>query len=176
MSRKPILPRLIQRLRRDQSGAAAVEFALWGVLFFGVIIVSLDFGFYLAYTGRVASASEQAAVIAYNKRASGPVSASDLSRFIAYSADVPGDPVRTPVTCNGSTQACAAQPAARSCACVSGMAPTYTPEVCGAVCPSGATAGYYVTLASEYDFKAVVSPHPFLQGKVIRQSATVRLQ
>lgn len=168
---------LLRRLRRDQNGSVAVEFALWSVLAATLIMVSIDFGFYLAHAGRIASASEQAAVVAYNRREAGPVDKAALATFLNASAQTPGDAVRTTVTCNGSSGACDVAPAARQCACVTGMTPTYTSSgTCGAPCPSGATSGYYVTLSSEYDVDPILSPHPFLEGKVIRQSVTVRLQ
>lgn len=168
---------LWRRLRRDQRGSVAVEFALWSVLAVSLIMVSIDFGFYLAHAGRIASASEQAAVVTYNRRNAGPVDKAALATFLNASARTPGAAVRTTVTCNGTSVACDAAPAARKCACVTGMTPTYTASgTCGATCPSGATSGYYVTLSSEYDVDPILSPHPFLEGKVIRQTVTVRLQ
>lgn len=164
-------------LLRDTRGAAAVEFALWSVFVFAVLSVSIDFGIYLAHTGRIASASEQAAIVAYNKRESGPVDGASLAQFLNASSRTPGPAVRTTVTCNGTAAACNAAPAARKCVCVSGLAPIYTASAnCGDPCASGATSGYYVTLSSEYGFQPIVSPHPLLNGKVIRQSVTVRLQ
>lgn len=168
---------LLKRLRRDESGAAAVEFAAWSVVALTLLLVSVDFGFYLVQTGRIASASEQGAVVTYNRREAGAVDATAIATFVNAAAQAPGDPVRTAVTCNGTAQACNAAPSARQCVCVSGMTPTYTTAgSCGAPCPSGATSGYYVTLSSEYDFDPLISPHPFLENKVIRQSVTVRLQ
>lgn len=166
-----------KRYLHDIRGAAAVEFAIWSVFVFAVLMVSLDFGFYLAHTGRIASASEQAAIVAYNQREADRVDSASLAEFLNASARVPGAPVRTTVTCNGSSSACNAAPAARQCACVSGLSPVYTASAtCGAPCASGATSGYYVSLASEYDFDPVIPSHPLLTRKVIRQSVTVRLQ
>lgn len=162
---------------QDTSGAVAVETALWSVLIFVVVLVSLDFGAYLLQAGRIASASEQAAIVAYNRRDDGPVNAASLEQFVTSAARVPGGAVRTEVTCNGSSAACNVVPAARQCACVSGTTPTYkASSACGEVCPSGATSGYYVTLKSEYDFKPFVDANPLLKDKVIRQSVTVRFQ
>lgn len=169
--------RLWTAFRRDTRGAAAVEFALWSIFVFAVLSVSIDFGFYLAQTGRIASASEQTAIIAYNKREAGPVNSTSLANFLNASARMPGSAVRTTVTCNGTAAACNAAPAARQCVCVSGLTPTYTASAnCGDPCASGATSGYYVAISSEYDFKPILSPHPLLNAKVIRQSVTVRLQ
>lgn len=166
-----------KKVCKDTSGAVAVEFGLWSVLFFMVVLVSLDFGAYLLQAGRIASASEQAAIVAYNHRDDGPVNAASLEHLLTAAARVPGGAVRTKVTCNGSSGACNAAPAARQCACVSGTTPTYkTSSACGDVCPSGATSGFYVTLDSEYDFKPFVGINPLLEGKVIRQSVTVRFQ
>lgn len=166
-----------QKVCRDTSGAVAVEFALWSVLFFLVVLVSLDFGAYLLQAGRIASASEQTAIVAYNRRDDGAVNPASLEQFMAAAARVPGGAVRTKVTCNGSTGACNAVPTARQCACVSGTTPTYkTSSACGDICPSGATSGYYVTLESEYDFEPFVGANRLLAGKVIHQSVTVRFQ
>ena len=165
------------RLRRDRPGAAAVEFALWSVLVFGVLMVSIDFGFFLSHHNRLASASAQAAIVAYNRREAGPVDAATLASFLNASAELPGAPVQTSVTCNGSSSACLVEPADRRCVCVSGLRPTYSASsACGAPCPSGATSGYYVTVRSDYAFNPIVSPHAFLEKKVIRHSVTVRLQ
>lgn len=164
-------------LCKDTSGAVAVEFALWSVLLFMVVLVSLDFGVYLLQAGRIASASEQAAVVAYNRRDEGAVNSAALEQLLNSAARVPGSAVRTKVTCNGSSGACNVAPAARQCACVSGTTPTYkSSSACGDICPSGATSGYYVTLESEYDFKPFVDANTLLEGKVIRQSVTVRFQ
>jgi Flp pilus assembly protein TadG len=163
-------------LRRDRSGAAAVEFALWSVLVFAVLMVSIDFGFFLSHHNRVASAAAQTAIVAYNRREAGPVNVSALASFLNASAGLPGQ-VQTSVTCNGADAACLVPPAERRCVCVSGMAPTYAASgACGAPCPSGATSGYYVTIRSEYAFRPIVSPHAFLEDKVIRHGVTVRLQ
>jgi Flp pilus assembly protein TadG len=164
-------------LGRDTRGAAAVEFALWSVFVFIVLFVSIDFGFYLAHTGRIASASEQTAIVAYNRREAGPVNTASLADFLNASARTPGSAVRTTVTCNGAAAACDAVPSARQCVCVSRLTPTYTASArCGDPCASGATSGFYVALSSEYDFQPIIPSHPFLNGKVIRQSVTVRLQ
>lgn len=166
-----------KRWRKDQGGAVAVEFALWSVLALVPLLMSIDFGFFLAQTGRIASASEQAALVIYNRREAGPVDPTALATFVNAAARLPGDPVQTTVTCNGSTTACEAAPADRSCVCVSGTAAAYTAATaCGAPCPSGATSGYYVTITSAYGFNPVMSPHPFLEGRIVRQSVTVRLQ
>lgn len=181
-----------KKFARDTRGAAAVEFALWCSMVFSVLSISLDFGLYLTYAGRIASASEQAAIVAYNRREAGAVDTQTLATFVNAAARTPGtsgstgtpgtavtasNPVRTTVTCNGSAAACQAKPAARQCACVSGLTPVYSASTaCGAPCASGATSGYYVTLNSEYDFDPIIPAHPLLTGKVIRQSVTVRLQ
>jgi len=171
------IARLARKIALDTGGAVAVEFAIWSAMIFMIVLVSLDFGVYLLHAGRIASASEQAAIVAYNRRDAGPVDANLLGKFLNDSARVPGGAVRTNVTCNGSSGACQAEPALRQCVCVSGSAPSYTAsESCGDVCSSGATSGYYVTLESEYDFKPFVGANPMLKGKVIGQSVTVRLQ
>lgn len=170
-------PGLWRAFRRDTGGSAAVEFAIWIVFVFGALSVSIDFAFYLAHTGRLAAASEQTAIVAYNKRESGPVDSASLAQFLNAAARTPGPAVRTTVTCNGTAGACGATPNARQCVCVSGLKPTYAASAnCGDPCASGATSGYYVSISSEYDFQPIVSPHPLLNGKVIRQSVTVRLQ
>lgn len=172
---RSVLRRL--RLRRDRPGAAAVEFALWSVMVFAVLMVSIDFGFFLSHHNRLASASAQAAIVAYNRRDAGPVNASTLASFLNAAAGLPGAPVQTSVSCNGSTSACLAEPADRRCVCVSGLTPTYAASAsCGAPCPSGATSGYYVSIRAEYAFQPLVSPHAFLEQKVIRHGVTVRLQ
>ncbi len=166
--------RFISTLRSDRRGAVAVEFALWATLFFGVIVVAIDFALYLTYTSRLGSAVQQASIITYNNRANATLASQ--STFIDDTADLPGTAVQTTMTCNGGAQSCAAAPAARVCACVSGTS-TYTASAsCGAVCPSGATSGFYVTLKADYTYRAIVSANGALNGKAMSQSATVRLK
>ena len=168
-----------KKFREDIGGAVAVEFALWSVLVFLVVMASVDFGLYLMDSGRMASASEQTAIVAYNRRDNGPVDGEALEKFLNASARMPAGPVRTAVTCNGTVASCNLAPAARQCVCVSNTdtKPTFSSSsACGAPCPSGATSGYYVSLASEYNFKPVVNANPILKDRVIRHSVTVRLQ
>ncbi|WP_396592613.1 TadE/TadG family type IV pilus assembly protein [Brevundimonas sp. R86498] len=170
-------PPFWQRWRKAADGAVAVEFALWSVFALVPLLMSIDFGFYLAQTGRIASAAEQAALVTYNRREAGPVDTATLATFLNASARVPGGAVRTTITCNGTTNACSAVPAARSCVCVSGLPAAYSAAAsCGAPCPGGATSGYYVTLTAEHTFDPMISPHPFLEDRIIRQSVTVRLK
>lgn len=163
--RKPARPR---DLIADNGGAAAIEFALWSVLFFMVVAVGLDFGTFFLNRSKVDEALSATAVSAFTSRASVPFNA-----MTPYARSLSGDPaLAVTLTCNGAeTPACTNT--ARQCACLSTTG-AYTPvNSCSASC-GGTTAGYYLTISAKAAFKPLLIPGSALPD--IDRHITVRLQ
>jgi len=167
-------PSLLRSLIRDQHGAAAVEFALWSVMFFLVVMVAFDFaGFYLQ-RGKVDEAVAAAAVSAFDHAEE--VAFADLPAYVRALADDPDLQVAT--SCNGGTTSCANT--SRQCACLKGDG-AFTAATCGATCTAagtlaGSTGGYYLTIAATRPYSPVLLPNDTAVPDTIAQHATVRLQ
>ncbi|MDQ1228655.1 TadE/TadG family type IV pilus assembly protein [Sphingomonas sp. SORGH_AS_0879] len=164
------------QLLRDTRGVAAIEFALWSLLIFGALLPALDFGVYLVRSARLSSAVEQASILGYNMRNANALDVDRLSRYVVAASALPADAVTATIRCNGQAQNCAVAPSARSCSCVApGLPTTYVPaSSCGAPCPSGATSGFYVTIAATSNYRSIIR-NPWLDGSTMASAVTVRL-
>jgi Flp pilus assembly protein TadG len=178
MSRLLRLLSLARRLRRDRQGAATIEFAIWGSFFFIGMLTALDFGMWQSYRLRLSSAVEQGSILAFNGRAAlDQAVATEVGSYVAAAARLPAPGVVSVVTgCNGGTANCVAT--SRTCACLGrvGTTNSYAAATCGAPCPGGSTAGYYMTIRASYPYKAVVLPQNLLNGRSIVDNVVVRLQ
>lgn len=162
-------------LLRQQKGSATVEFALVSLFFFGIVIVALDFGIYTQQNLKLGNAVEQAAVVAFDSRASQPnVNTSQLSTYIT--STVSGSPAVTihcnaATTCDGTASSkCIGAPS------TTGGWPTFTdPTGSGGACANGASPGFYVVIRATKTYKAVVVPDKYLNNGTMQQQAVVRL-
>lgn len=162
----------LRRLRRDEKGTAAIEFAFLSVMFFAVIIVALDFAMYIMYRQRLGAAIEQGSMLAFNNRAS--IDTSQLNTYISTSSNLPGSPVTVSLKCNGADSCTNTN---RQCACLSSDGQSFTVAgSCGASCSDGSTSGYYLGIVASYPYQSVVVPNKWLAGSTISRSSMVRLQ
>lgn len=172
--RRRFLP--IRTLRCDQSGSAAVEFALWAVLVFFAFLPILDFADYLVEQQQLSSAVADAALVAYNQRNATTLDTSQLTTFVTGASGLGSGNVSTSLICNGGSQDCGTSANARTCSCVSGSPATYTATaMCGSTCASGTPSGFYLTVQATHTHSSMVL-NPLLNGKVITMSTSVRLQ
>jgi len=163
----------LQRLRCDEGGTAAIEFALWSALFFAVVLVALDFGMYRLYQLRLASAVEEGAILSFNMRGTlSQDSGATVRNYVRASAGLPGTAPIVTMNCNVGTANCVS--VGRTCACVS--ATGFTAAPCATACPAGGTAGYYLKLTASYTYTPVIVPNRWLSNRAMRESAVVRLQ
>ena len=159
---------------RQQRGSATIEFALVSLFFFGIVMVALDFGIYTQQNLKLDSAVEQAAVVAFDARASQPtVNTSQLSTYIT--STVSGSPTVT-IQCNGSSTCDSSAPASKCIGAPSAIGgwPTFSNPSNG-TCTSGATPGYYVVIRAAKTYKSVVVPDKYLNNGSMQQQAVVRL-
>ncbi|MBB3957806.1 TadE family protein [Novosphingobium sediminicola] len=171
------LRHLLRDLRAHLVGTATIEFALWSILVFVLLLPCLDLAAYLVAGSSMGAAVDQAAILAYDMRNSDTIDTTRLSGYVASTAWVPNGTPSTKITCNGEQQSCAASLANRPCACVSGLSPIYTPAaVCGMACPSGATSGFYLTVQAQVTYQPMIVPDRWLAGSTLARSVTVRLQ
>jgi len=163
---------------RNPRGVATIEFALWSVLIFGGLIPGLEIANYLIASNRLSAAMGQASLLVYNLRASETIDAVRLGAYINAAAALPGAAVTTTIACNGGAQSCAVPVANRQCSCVGTGLPTayVVASSCSATCPGGATPGFYLTTAARYRYAAAIVGDPWLDGRILTRSVTVRLQ
>jgi len=167
------MTRLISFLRQ-QKGSATIEFALVSLFFFGVVMVALDFGIYTQQNLKLDNAVEQAAVVAFDARASQPtVNTSQISTYIT--STVSGSPTVT-IQCNGSATCDGSAPVSKCIGAPSAVGgwPTFTNPSSG-TCASGATPGYYVVIRAAKTYRSVVVPDKYLNNGAMQQQAVVRL-
>lgn len=160
----------LRRLAREQRGVATIEFALLSVLFFFVMTAGLDIGMWYQQRLRLDSAVEQGGMIAFNQRAA--VDAPAIATYVGAAAKLSSAPTVT-ITCNGAT----CVNTGRTCACISGSAPTYTAAACNATCADGSLAGYYMKINAVATSNTMLVPAAMLGGSMTQtRNALVRLQ
>lgn len=165
---------LISRLRKDQSGVAAVEFALWTTGFFFAVMVAIDFGSYFMYRGKLSTAVGAAAVSAFNTADN--VGFTSMEGYVQSLSGY--EDATVTLSCNGAIGSCTNF--SRTCACLSSVG-TYASATCGNSCTgtgvtAGSTAGYYFTITATRPYVPLVIPNSALNGTTMSQMATVRLQ
>lgn len=161
----------------DRSGTATIEFAFWATLIMAGLLPCLDIAAYVMSGSSMSSALDQAAILAYNMRSSDTIDTNQMTNYVAAVAKVPGATPVTTITCNGGQQSCNVPVANRQCTCVTGLTPTYIPAAsCGAICPNGATSGFYMTLQTQVTYKPIIVPDRWLAGGTLARAVTVRLQ
>lgn len=160
--------RLLIRLRSDQRGFAAVEFALISVFLFGTLTVGLDFGYYIQQKLKLGSAVEQAAILAYNTKVT--TNTSTISSYVQNYAGTKVAPTVT-ITCNGTTTC-----GDGKCSCITATGGFTIVGTCNATCAgSNAVSGNYLKIVATTPYTAVIVPDRYLGGSTITQAAVVRL-
>lgn len=160
----------------DRRGVAAVEFALWLVLFFIVMLGAFDIGQYVIERSRLAQAMSGASLAAFKSRDA--VNFAGLPAYLRAGSGLP-NPASLTVTvkCNGSTGCTNTN---RTCACLSKTGTLVAASTCGTSCGTGATAsstsGYYLQITASHPYQTAVLPQGVLTGTVVEQKTTVRLQ
>lgn len=158
-----------EKLAKDERGTAVTEFALWTTALFLVVMAGLDFGTYYMQRGQLNEAVSAAAVQTFEKREN-----VDFNGLQAYVRNLADDQTLTLSTsCNGVANACTNF--GRTCSCLKSNG-TYTAATCGSSCSgTQSTAGYYVNLKAEQEYKTAILPKSLMGGSHVRQSATLRL-
>lgn len=160
----------LRRIHDDESGNAAVEFALWSVGLFFLVAAGLDFGLYYIARSQVDESLSATAISAFDQRSNVPFT--NLPTYArALASD---DTLSVTVRCNGVAGACTN--ISRACACLNADA-SFTAQACGTVCTAnGTTAGYYLTLDATTNFNSVIVPGQAVGNGQISRSITLRLE
>ena len=161
-------------LRRADDGVAAIEFALWSTLFFMVVSVAMDFGSFYIERGKMNEAITAAAVSSFTNFDN--VNFAALPGYVQGMAGEPALAVTT--SCNGVANSCTNL--GRTCACLKSDG-AYVAATCGSTCTgvgltANSRAGYYMTIRAQQSFKPLIVPNSLLDGEILAQKATVRLQ
>lgn len=161
-------------LRRDETGVASVEFGLWSIGFFMILMVAIDFGLFFIERGKVNEAVAAAAVASFEEADN--VNFTILPTYVRSIAD--NQSIAVTASCNGVAGSCTNLN--RACACLKTDG-SYVAQTCGDVCTgtdmtAGSTAGYYLTITANQGFEPVVLPNGLLSDSGMTQFATVRLQ
>lgn len=160
--------------RNGEEGAATIEFALLTLFFFVFALLALDVASYFVQRSQLAASVSAASVSAFANRTSVPFQ--NLPAYVQNAARLTTAP-QVSIACNGVANACVNT--SRSCACLS-TSGSYVGATCGGSCgtgtTTGSTAGYYLTITSSAQYRALMLPRGMLNGTQITQSVTVRLQ
>jgi Flp pilus assembly protein TadG len=166
--------RHLAHLRKDQKGAAAVEFALWTTAFFFAVMAVMDFGMYFMYRGKLSTAVGAVAIASYNDPEN--VSFNTMEGYVQSLSGYADAEVT--LSCNGVANSCTNL--SRTCACLKSDA-SFVSASCGTTCSgtgvtSGSTAGYYFTVTATRPYTPLILPNSALSGATMSQMATVRLE
>lgn len=146
---------LLRKLKRDERGASAVEFALLAPVLFLLAAGAIDSCRLIVQTMQVRAAAQAGADYALKK-------GFDAAQVQAAVENATNPDAITPTA------------ATTTSGCVSGTA--FTPTAVGAACPGGGFAGVYVNAGAQATFTPLV-PWPGLPGgKTIAAQAMVRVQ
>lgn len=168
------LIRRLARLRCNDDGVAAIEFALWSTAFFFMVMAAMDFGSFYLQRGNMNEAVGAAAVASFNDADN-----VNFANLPGYVRGLTGEQTTTVITaCNGTAGSCTNLN--RSCACLKNDG-TYVTATCGNLCvgtgmTAGSTAGYYLTINASRAYSPMILPQSALAGSTVAQHATVRLQ
>ena len=166
-----------KKFSKSESGVAAIEFALWMAFAVPLFLTTIDFVFYNINRIDLNGATGEAAVFAFNNRASvDSAIGATLENIIASSSGIAPQNLTVTTTCNGSA---ACTDTNRILACLSAGSTTVSfgsaPSGGNALCPDGTAPGYYleVDVTAEFD--------PFFGGFVeppesINTTLTVKLE
>lgn len=158
------------KLRRNEEGAVAVEFALWTISLFFVIAAGLDFGFYFIQRSQVDESLSATAISAFDARENVAfTSLPQYARALAndYTMDVA-------VKCNGLEGSCTNL--SRTCSCLNSDG-SFAAQACGTVCSAnGTSAGYYLTLDAKANYSSLIVPGRMVGNGQISRSTTLRLE
>ncbi|HEX7855159.1 MAG TPA: TadE family protein [Sphingobium sp.] len=169
-------PVMRYRKAKEERGVATVEFALWSSLLFLVLAPCLDFGLFLMRSGRLSAAASQGAMLAYTMRNANTVDVDKLTQYVNGASGLTAGTVTTALSCNGGAQSCSVAPTSRACVCTGSTPGTFTASAaCGSACPTGSTSGFYLTVQSGHNYTPIF-PNPWLNGRQLVSSTTVRLQ
>jgi hypothetical protein len=161
----------IRSIRDDRRGVATVEFALWSCFILGLLLVSADFAMFTLYKARLARAVSAASLAAFSSKDN--IDTDLVARYVTATAAIPGITPTVEVTCNDH-ETCVNDN--RSCGCISLADGSFSPAgECGAPCPSGGVASYYLTISANVTYHHVIMPNPWLEGAKMNTTAVLRL-
>lgn len=148
----------IAKLLHEESGVAAVEFALAAVLLLALLVPVVELGQAYSQQTRVEQAVQAGALYAtihpWNSN-----SPTQITNAISAASSLSGLSVATP---------------SQSCGCPSGTA--VTTATCGGTCSDGTAAGYYVTVSAQLPYTPT-TPYSLLgSGVTLAAQAVVRVQ
>jgi Flp pilus assembly protein TadG len=165
------------RLGRDNTGAAALEFAILAPVFAVIMIGIVDFSFAFYSKLQLASAVSTGAQYAYINGQS--LTSSTVATFltnvqnVVKSASALSLPTPTVMYNNSTTNA-----NANNCYCISVSPQTWTATTCGNACSgtNSQTAGKFVSITGTYTYTPIFATDQFLKTGAMTESAIVRVQ
>src|SRR5262249_48949989 len=145
-----------RKFAKNDSGIAAIEFAVLGAVLCLIVVAvgDLGLGFYsnMQVQNSAQAGAEYAAVHGFNSTA-----------------------IQSAVTNATSVSGIAASPAPQQfCGCVSGS--TVATATCGSVCANGMTAGTYVSVSAARTYSTLISYPGFPASYSQAATSTVRIQ
>jgi Flp pilus assembly protein TadG len=176
---------------RDRRGVAAVEFALFSVVFLIILAGTVDIGnlifseFQLDAT--VAAGAQYAVVNASSVNSSnGATLASSVSTVVnsghsstGWSNTVVVNNGPSVTTNNGSPNSSGTAANADSCYCPTGSPGSWswgTSKTCGSSCTGGGKAGKFVTISATRSFTPFFPAWGFISNNTLSRSAMVQVQ
>ena len=163
----------IRKIRSDQRGVAAIEFALWASLIGLPLIGGADFALYSMSKLRLNNALGQGVIAAFQTREAVNVT---TTRNIVTASWGNTPAVTVTVTCNGTASCVNTN---RPCARITGWsagAPQFTAVACNSGCVGNSCPGYFMTIRGEATYSSIINNGRFTAPTQLDQSVTVALQ
>lgn len=175
----------------EDAGTAAVEFAMYGMVFLMIFAGTVDLGLVLLVDyrmdGAVAAAAQYAAInTASVNSSSGANLASAISGIVANTngaawqdSTVVINNGPTVTVTGGSPTSSGTAANADSCYCPTGSPPNWSwgsSRTCGSSCTAGGIAGKFVTITARHNVNPLFGAFGFVHSGTITRSALVETQ
>ena len=177
---------------RDRRGVAAVEFALYSIVFLTILAGTVDIGnqIFSAYQldATVSAGAQYAVVNAASVGSSGGATlASSISAVVNNGHSTGGGWSNTVVvnngpsttTSDGSASSGGTAANADSCYCPSGSPGSWSwgsSQTCGASCTGGGIAGKFVSITASHTFTPFFPTWGFISSNTLTRNAMVQVQ
>jgi Flp pilus assembly protein TadG len=177
--------------RQENTGVAAIEFAVYATLFVTVFAATVDLALLMfvefQMDSAVAAGAEYAALNSASVNStSGASLASSISNVVANANGASWEDGTivvnngpTVTVTGGSSAANGTASNADNCYCPTGSSASWSwggAVTCGSACTGGSVAGKFVTIAARRSFTALFPQFGFVQNGTITQSALVQTQ
>jgi Flp pilus assembly protein TadG len=168
------LLRSVHSFRRESAGVAAIEFAIYALVFMMIVAATVDIGLLLFATSELDAAVSAGAEYAVNNASLAASNPSTLSSDIASVVDnaIGSSWASSTVNVNNSNDS-------SHCYCPTGTPGSWTwgsTVTCGSACTGGGVGGQFVTITASRSISPLFSTFGFVPSGTVSRSALVETE